>query len=219
MVSILIPIYNGIEFISDSVESVINQTSNSWELLIGINGHEKCSNVWQIAKKYEEKHPNIKVLDFYFLKGKAKTLNELIKHTFYDYMAILDVEDIWHEQKLASQIVYLPLYDVVGTRCIYFGEKELVLDIPIGDITGHDFLKNNPIINSSAIIKKELCCWNEMVEGVEDYDLWLLLRIRQHKKFYNCDGIFVKHRIHANSAFNSKGNDELISDLRQKYRD
>ncbi len=39
MISILIPIYNGIEFIDESIHSVINQTFNNWELLIGVNGH------------------------------------------------------------------------------------------------------------------------------------------------------------------------------------
>ena len=37
-ISILIPLYNGIEFLEDSVNSVINQTYKNWELLIGING-------------------------------------------------------------------------------------------------------------------------------------------------------------------------------------
>jgi len=41
MISILIPIYNGIEFIDDSVSSVLSQTYDKWELLIGVNGRLK----------------------------------------------------------------------------------------------------------------------------------------------------------------------------------
>ena len=52
MISILIPIYNGIEFIDESVNSVINQFFTDWELLIGINGYPKNSEVYKIAKKY-----------------------------------------------------------------------------------------------------------------------------------------------------------------------
>jgi len=33
------PIYNGIEFIEESVKSIIKQTYTEWELIIGINGH------------------------------------------------------------------------------------------------------------------------------------------------------------------------------------
>ena len=55
MISILIPIYNGIEFIEESVSSVLNQTYEQWELLIGINGHPENSDIYKIAKEYEKK--------------------------------------------------------------------------------------------------------------------------------------------------------------------
>ena len=72
----------------------------------------------------------------------------------------------------------------------------------------------HPIINSSAIIKKELCYWNN--NGIEDYDLWLRLR-KQNKKFYNCSEILVKHRIHKKSAFNSKGHKNLVDPLLKSH--
>ena len=40
MISILMPIYNGIEYIGESVSSIIGQTYGNWELIIGVNGHE-----------------------------------------------------------------------------------------------------------------------------------------------------------------------------------
>ena len=49
MISILIPIYNGIEFFEDSLLSVINQTYKKWELIIGINGHPNNSEVQKKA--------------------------------------------------------------------------------------------------------------------------------------------------------------------------
>ena len=64
MISILIPIYNGIEFIDESVTSVLEQTYTQWELLIAINGHPQNSEVYKIAKKFEEKSNKIKVCKF-----------------------------------------------------------------------------------------------------------------------------------------------------------
>ena len=69
MISILMPIYNGIEFINDSVESIINQTYTEWELIIGINGHSESSLVFKTAKIYEREYNNIRVYDFHNLKG------------------------------------------------------------------------------------------------------------------------------------------------------
>ena len=47
MISILMPIYNGIEFINESVSSIILQTFGEWELIIGINGHPENSEVFK----------------------------------------------------------------------------------------------------------------------------------------------------------------------------
>lgn len=211
MISILIPIYNGIDFICESVASVLRQTYGEWELIIGINGHPKESSVYKIAKEYEKVTNKIRVLDLYEIKGKSNALNEMIKHCSYNYVALLDVDDIWHEQKLELQSQLLNKFDVIGSMCVWFGDRPgVVPHIPIGDISNYDFSIVNPIINSSSVIRKELCHWNE--NGIEDYDLWLKLR-NQNKKFFNFKEILVKHRIHSASAFNSKGNDNKVDNL------
>jgi glycosyltransferase involved in cell wall biosynthesis len=215
MISILIPIYNGIEFIDESVSSVLRQTYDKWELIIGVNGHPQGSHVYNIAKEYEIKSDKIRVFDFYNIKGKSNTLNEMIKYCNYDYVALLDVDDIWHDEKLSVQSQMLTYYDVIGSNCIWFGDKNgIIPPIPSEDISNYDFSLVNPIINSSAIIRKELCYWNN--NGIEDYDLWIRLR-QQNKKFYNCKAILVKHRIHSASAFNSKGNHNMVKDLIKLY--
>ena len=211
MISILIPIYNGIEFIEESVSSVLRQNYDNWELLIGINGHPQNSDTYLIAKKYEKKNAKIRVFDFHQIKGKSNTLNEMIKHCKYDYIALLDVDDIWHDEKLTVQAQLLNHFDVIGSKCVWFGDRVGVIpDIPVEDISNFNFASVNPIINSSSIIRKELCHWNE--NGIEDYDLWLRLR-KQNKRFYNCKAVLVRHRIHNTSAFNSKGNDDLVPNL------
>jgi glycosyltransferase involved in cell wall biosynthesis len=208
MISILIPIYNGIEFIDESVQSVLCQTYSNWELLIGINGHPENSVAFLKAKIYESVDKRIRVFDFHNIKGKSTTLNELLNHCKYNYVALLDVDDIWHYRKLEAQVPFLEYYDVVGSNCVWFGDVNgVVPSIPDKDISNFDFSKTNPIINSSSIIRKQLCYWNE--NGIEDYDLWIRLR-KQNCRFYNCPQIFVKHRIHRESAFNSKGNNDKV---------
>ena len=218
MISILIPIYNGIEFIDESVSSVIQQTFKEWELIIGINGHPKNSDVFLTAKKYEEKDERIKVIDFYTIRGKSNTLNEMINYCKYQWISLLDVDDKWFPTKLESQLPYINTYDVVGTNCKYFGDLNLAPDIPHGDLKNINFLNVNPIINSSCLLKRELCHWDDDWVGVEveDYDLWLRLW-KLNKKFYNVSEIQVLHRIHNDSAFNAKGNNLNVNKLRQKY--
>lgn len=217
MISILIPIYNGIEYIDESVSSVLKQTYNEWELLIGVNGHPPNSEVYQKAKEYEAKSDKIRVIDFYPTRGKSNTLNEMIKLCNYDYIALLDVDDIWHEQKLEIQAKFLNNYDVIGSNCVWFGDRNgVVPPIPNGDISYFDFSSVNPVINSSSVTRKELCYWNSTWDGVEDYDMWLRLR-NQNKKFFNFQEILVKHRIHNDSAFNAKGNGDKVPDLLRSH--
>ena len=73
MISILIPIYNGIEFLHEAIGSIQNQTFKEWEIIIGINGYPANSAVFKIAKKFESK--NIRVYDLLNIKGKANALN------------------------------------------------------------------------------------------------------------------------------------------------
>lgn len=206
------PVYNGIEFINESVSSILDQTYDKWELLIGINGHPENSEVYKIAKFYEQKNSTegqifskIRVFDLYNSKGKSNALNELIQFCNYDYVALLDVDDIWYKQKLEIQSEYLDKYDVIGSKCIWFGDRPgIIPPIPVSDISNFDFKLVNPIINSSVILRKNLCFWDATFDGLEDYDLWIRLR-KQNKTFYNSPEILVKHRIHETSAFNSGG--------------
>ena len=216
MITILMPIYNGIEFINDSLSSIIDQTFEEWELIIGVNGHEKSSFTYQFAVEYAKMDEKISVYDLYELKGKTDALNKMITFAKYDYIAILDVDDIWLPTKLEKQVPFLDDYDVVGTQCVYFENIENVSPtIPFGDLTNVDFTKVNPIINSSSITRKELCLWKG--DGLEDYDLWLRLK-NQNKKFYNIDEILVKHRIHNSSAFNSKDQNERLKEVLNENR-
>ena len=212
MISVLIPIYNGIEFIDESVNSVIEQSYQNWELIIAVNGHSENSEVFQIANKFANKDPRIRVYDMYQLKGKSVTLNEMIKLCNHDYVALLDVDDIWYPTKLNLQVRKIHEYDVVGSQCVYFGNMNgIVPKIPLGDISNQDFRLVNPIINSSCIIRKELCYWGE--DGLEDYELWARLR-KLNKKFYNFTEILVKHRIHPSSAFNTQNFDEKLNKIK-----
>jgi len=216
MISILMPIYNGIEFIGESVPTILYQTYKEWELIIGINGHPKGSEVYKEAKKWEEKDNRIKVYDFYEIKGKAETLNVMIKYCKFKWISLLDVDDKWLPKKLESQYPFTFHSDVIGTQCKYFGDLNTIPNIPIGYLSYFNFFNFNPIINSSCLLKKELCKWDGKWNGVEDYDLWLKLW-KEGKRFYNVNEIQVLHRIHNDSAFNAKGNNLKVNALKEKY--
>lgn len=213
MISILMPIYNGIEYIDESVTSVLEQTYEKWEIIVGINGHPPDSLVYRMAKQYEQVDPRIRVYDMAFFRGKSNALNKMLEFCSYEWIALLDVDDAWLPTKLEKQVPFLDRFDVVGTKCVYFGDLAgTVPRIPVGNISSFDFKQVNPIINSSSIIRKTFASWNPKYDGVEDYDLWLRLR-RDNRQFYNVDEVLVRHRVHQTSAFNSQDQRSKLAEI------
>ena len=206
MITILMPVYNGIEFIDQSVSSILCQKYQNWELIIGINGYNENSIQYQNATKF--KCDKIKVLDLFTINNKATALNKMIDYAKYDWISLLDVDDKWKPEKLLKQIKYLDNYDVIGTKCKYFGNKRNIPKIPVGDLKDFNFKQYNPIINSSCLIKKEYCWWDS-TSPAEDYELWLRLK-EQNCSFYNVPEILVLHRIHGKSFFNSTEKNNLF---------
>ena len=90
---------------------------------------------------------------------------------------------------------------VVGTLCQYFGDSTDIPILPHGIIQPSLFESYNPIINSSVLINRSYCRWKEC--DLEDYELWLRITL-SGGLFYNIPRILTWHRIHRNSAFNSK---------------
>jgi len=214
-ISILMPIYNGIEFLDQSLSSIINQTYKNWELIIGINGVPINSTTHLKAIELANNYNNydIKVI-YYDSNGKPATLNKMVIDAKFDFIALIDVDDIWINNKLEKQLLYLNTYDVIGTACQYFGDTTHYPNIPYGDLSFFNFFHFNPIINSSAIIKRIYANWNEN-EFLEDYDLWLKL-YKDKKKFYNVGEILVLHRIHSKSFYNNT-NDNYVNILKEKW--
>jgi glycosyltransferase involved in cell wall biosynthesis len=211
MVSILLATYNGSKYIKESIQSIINQTYSEWELLVGING--TTDNTEEIVKGFSDSR--IKVYNFGDDKGKAKTLNKLLKIAKFDFIAIQDDDDIWLGDKLENQIKYVNEFDVIGTLINYIDENNNIigkpnLSISHPDIVSRSLNGDNQVANTSAIVRKECALavngWSLELDGIEDFDFWLKI-IKQNKKFINVDKSLVLHRLHKQSNFNTKQHD------------
>lgn len=217
-VSIIMPFYNGIEFIEEAITSVTKQTYTKWELLIGVNGHPENSAIEEEVKKIISKYDNDIIkkihIKYYNTKGAPATLNALANDSIYDLVAFLDADDTWEHTKLEKQIPYTKTFDVVGTHCRYIGNMNFCPSIPLNDISTHDIFKINPLLHSSILIKKELVNFED--HFVYDYNLWFKLFFLK-KKFFNVPEILMFHRVHNNSAFNNN-NQKYLEDLKKKWR-
>jgi glycosyltransferase involved in cell wall biosynthesis len=211
MISILLATFNGHKFIEESINSILNQSFNDFELLIGLNGENEATK--NILKNYNDNR--IKIFDYGNDKGKSKTLNKLLQVAKYDWVGIQDDDDVWLPQKLETQIKFIEHFDVIGSLINYISESGKIIGSPNLAIN-HDEIKikslsgDNNIANTSAIFKKECALevngWSTNLDGIEDFDFWLKL-IRNNKKIINVNEVLVLHRLHGKSNFNTKKHD------------
>lgn len=218
-IDIIIPMYNGIEYLREALVSIVEQTVSediAWKCWIGINGHEENSIVYQttsallrepIFKRFKRR---FNILDLFQLKGKVATMLYIVKHhCTYSHICQLDADDVWLPNKLEEQLKYVSEFDVIGTNAVYFGDERPDLigrspAIPLGNITDFDCLQCNPMIASSLLIRKELATWSlDWENRLEDYELVLRLNKIHKATMFNCPDVLVKHRLYSGSAFNS----------------
>ena len=222
-ISILIPVYNGVEFLEQCIHSVLSQTYMDWEVWIGINGHgSDGGEIMPIVRKIAALDPRIHmVIQGPPLKGKVESMNHLVSLATTEWIAVLDCDDVWDRNKLTRQVhtMYHVASDaaVIGTFCRYFGESYAIPNIPSGYVDSQFLEHTNPIINSSSLIRKQYCTWeyNEIDYGIEDFHLWMKICL-SGGKLYNIPEILTWHRIHKTSAFNSQGYSD--APLREWYR-
>lgn len=110
MVSIIMPSWNTEKYIKQSIESVINQSYQNWELLIV----DDCSTdqTEQIVKPFLID----KRVKFYRNKknlGAALTRNVALKKASGEWVAFLDSDDLWHPDKLMHQLQYMKKNDLI----------------------------------------------------------------------------------------------------------
>ena len=205
-ISILIPIISNsnIEFLEDSLKSVINQSYKNWELIISSYNNFTIDDIISkinIENIYDIRHIYIKS------DNKAYALNTMKSYIKYDHIALLENGTIWDVDKLELQIPFISLYDVVGTNYEYLGDNLNNIskkNIPVNNLSDYNFFIANPIINSSVILKARDAIWDEN-EKLEDYDLWFKLYISK-KSFYNISQLLCKCRIYKDNHYNDDTN-------------
>lgn len=106
MVSIITPCYNAARCIQDTIQSVISQTYQDWEMLIV----DDCStdNSVEIVKSLAAKEPRIKLFSTEKPSGSPSLPRNIgIENAKGEYIAFLDADDLWLPDKLSEQVKFL----------------------------------------------------------------------------------------------------------------
>ena len=180
IVSIVMPAYNAQDYIKQSIQSVINQTYDNWELLV-INDGSSDKTVAVVESFKDSRIILFSQKNF----GVSKARNYGIKKAKGKYIAFLDSDDLWKKEKLYIQASYMEKYkNIVLTYSDYdsFIMKNDIIEnkqlYPFNIKNNHDrLLIFNYIATLTVMVKKDTLqsvnSFDILLFGPEDWDLWI----------------------------------------------
>jgi glycosyltransferase involved in cell wall biosynthesis len=183
LISVVMPTYNQARFISYSIDSVLNQTFENWELLIVDNFSSDETS--EVLAHYSD--PRIRVFKIDNGGVIARSRNLAIEASKGNWIAFLDSDDYWFPKKLERvaklfnsnpDLIYHNMKVVNGKN--YVSNKEFIKSRKLRKPILKDLIVNgNTIVTSSVVVRKKLLeevnCMNVAHEliGIEDYNTWL----------------------------------------------
>jgi hypothetical protein len=146
--------FNSEAYISETINSVINQTYKNWELLL-IDDGSKDKTI-ETANQFITQNPNIKLLKNNANLGAAISRNKGIEAAKGKYIAFLDADDLWKPNKLQIQIEFMEAQDC-DVCCSSYEQidetgkplNKLIKALP--ELTYQKYLKSNYIGNLTGV--------------------------------------------------------------------
>lgn len=212
-VSVIMPAYNGEQYIAQSIQSVLKQTFSGLELIIIDDG--SGDRTAEIIANLRQKDNRI----LYFRQenaGQANARNKGISKSRGDLIGFLDQDDIWIENKLELQIKEMnkSQVDLVFSNGYVFTgddiDSELMLFPTVeGRFSGTEMFRllfmQNRIPVLTALVRREALIRigpldeDSRYQNSDDYDLWL--RLASHgADFLGLPDMLVRYRSHPGQA-------------------
>ncbi|NEV62205.1 glycosyltransferase family 2 protein [Thiorhodococcus minor] len=197
LISVVIPLFNGMRFIGATLSSVTHQTYQSLEILVVDDGSTDASV--DVVRARQRQDPRIRLLR-QPNRGVAAARNLAIDAARGDYIAPLDADDLWHPRKLERQLRQLrDAPDVVGvvySPQVSIDEQDRILATcalrrPAEGVVWLQLLLGNLLGSASTPLIKRTCLersglyderfFAARAQGCEDWDLYF--RLAEHCEF------------------------------------
>jgi len=213
LVSIIITYYKKKAYILKTINSIINQTYNNFELIFVYDDDDKkdLKYIKKIIKKIKKKKLIINKKNL----GVAKSRNKALKFCKGSYIAFIDSDDIWKKIKLEFQIKYM-IKNKIDFSCTSFdvindANKILRSRKVSKQIKYKELIKSNFIGLSTVVFNKKIHSKIKFpnLNTQEDFALWLKL-LREGVKLFT---------INKNLSSWRKTKNSLSSNTFQKLKD
>ena len=203
LVSILMNCFNGEIFLQEALESILRQSYDNWELIFWDNKSTDKS-IKIVSDINDERIKIYRSLDHTNL-GKAR--KNALQNAKGDYLAFLDVDDLWEKDKLNNQLKVFNENDVgiVFTNSLYFSKKNKKnlyssnqkLEVSTNKLIINYQLSLNSIMIDLNKLKTLNYHFDENYNHICDFDL--MVRLSSISKVKYLDKVLSAWRIHENN--------------------
>ncbi len=220
-ISIVMPVYNGLPYLPQAIESILSQTFINFEFII-INDASKDRSL-EVIRSYSD--PRIKIIDNPKNLHLISSLNIGLRAAQGKYVARMDQDDISFPERLNKQYDFLqshPDVILVGTWSNIMNSVEKFIKVhknPLrSNVLKYELMFGNTITHPSIMFRKE-AIQNIGGYGVEwinteDYNLYSRL-IRSHK-LANIGEPLINYRVHKTSLTNEKSSQVVMHENTKK---
>lgn len=204
LVSVITPVYNGENWISECIKSVQNQTYKNWEMIIV----DDCStdSTRKVIQKalFDER---IRLYTNSENKGVSFSRNIAISNAKGRYIAFLDADDVWLPQKIERQLSFMKDNDFIFTFTGYkmFANNKIISEIKVPPIIDYKNYLKNTIIGCLTVMIDRLYIQDfRCQEGsLEDVKTWMFL-LKNYCSAYGLNESLALYRVTDNSASSNK---------------
>lgn len=209
LVSIVTPMYNGERFVSQTIESVLSQTYQDWEMLMVDDGSKDRSTA--IVEGYARKDSRVKLIR-QPNGGSASARNHALREARGRYVCFLDADDLWDRAFLEKQLAFLRQKDAGIVYASYrrineHGEAILRPFIVPGKVNYKGLLKTCSISCLTALFDREKTgenFFNESLRSMrDDFVFWLTL-LKKVDYAYGNPEVLASYRVFSTSTTGNK---------------
>lgn len=183
-IDIIMGIYNCESYLSECIDSILNQTISNWRLIICDDG--SSDNSYKLAVDYSNKYKDkIVVLKNEKNMGLNYTLNKCLNYSTAKYIARMDGDDYSHSDRLKKEYEFLEShsdYAFVSTNAVLFDESgDWGQTNYVPNPSNMDFLSISPFCHAAVMIRRDAIMSvggytiDKRLLRVEDYHLWFKL--------------------------------------------
>ena len=209
IVSIAMASYNGERFITEQLDSILNQSYHNIELVI-VDDCSKDETI-SIIKRYQEKFSNIKLFQNEMNSGVTKTFERAIQESKGEFIAISDQDDIWELNKIEILMNEIGFFDAVYSNSLLVDAHGNSLNKSFTTIMnmktytcGAPFLLSNSVPGHTILMKKNFV--EKILPFPKDmlFDLWIGFCAAGNNGIKFVDKTLVKYRQHESNTIGTR---------------